>query len=484
MPNESSHTIIFIYPYNTNNDSMCGNSKYYYYSGNGENDTLQKLYIEYESPMHVSDSVKFNIVKSYPDKFLECGVFEYCLNMVTESELMISQRLLDYLLRVSKSTAYDPAKVTITKSGIKVKTDRISLLFDNHLGIENKVSWQIHFVNTYFRNYIPIHLLHTPTFGLSLYDLNIESTIHYSILAPRDKLPKSYISLFINNNGPYCSADRSSPRTNLLIYPASRNVSMMQYSSNDADDKNQIIVKYPDAKILDPRKLLLLSKIFIRDETYPKFIYDYLNGISCPYYSYVVTNTDYLDIAVSQSKLYFALLSDRGMSWSMNPDIYKEILKLDENTLECFATDNNHYCSKYCCLQFEGITNQSIGLSYFDLNPRITYTTLIINPPYEEILISKVMIHLLTLLRGRTAYVFLPVVNEVSEFANMIVTLQGSYQCNVIIRKYYNSVAYSHHLKSIVKTDLSQMLICYNPPDDEIIRLIDKLMIARTIQSD
>lgn len=94
--------------------------------------------------------------------------------------------------------------------------------------------------------------------------------------------------------------------------------------------------------------------------------------------------------------LYVMCGFDSGHFWGLHPNIYKEILKYDPDTIECFASPFNHTLDNFYSLFSKIDTFYGSKGSFFDDFLTATNKSYVVNPPFEEFIMHKVfdLIHL------------------------------------------------------------------------------------------
>jgi len=479
-----------ICPYSPNNDNHQAAQKTYFYSGNSNTKgSIIRLYIEYICPTNDKiDIPHFSLSlpsKSYIDKFKELQLFDFCLSKVLIDRTNIRDKLVRQVLS-PVNVAHD-YKVVVTKDIIIVDD---TLQFENTCNYKNDTNWKMSFVNRYFNMLIPVVIINKPTIGLSIYDLTVGDIVHTSILG---SAPDS-VCLFQDNNRPYVIIDPSSKYTTTFVDSIRDNIVELPFSGNIVTipknprqtnniqrrfDPNKIIWLYETylAPILDHNKLT-------RSDYFSK-LYRYLNNLPSDYYlkinqavinklipTYSTNIRNRLNLALG-----FTKDSRIGVSWSINPRIYSIIEMSDSTTLECFSSDSNHFCKNYCTVQFEGMSNGSIGTDFFGLDQSTIHKTLILNPPWDSLIISKITRHLQTLINCRSVYIFADI--SKNDLANIIDTFKMSGpSCNeVIVKEYTNSMMYNYATGDYHLNQIPITMVAINPNNAELIADIDCLMI-------
>lgn len=135
-----------------------------------------------------------------------------------------------------------------------------------------------------------------------------------------------------------------------------------------------------------------------------------------------------------------------GMHWGMPMGLYKEISKLYNNTLECFATSSNHFLDNYC---------DPIRRSFFNLF-NVTEDCLLCNPPFTEVIIRKCLFQsylILTTIEKKSIYIFLPLWFDL---IHDIMFINLFYK---FVTAFPKSIAYDFKTKKNIKTNIKQQLV-------------------------
>jgi hypothetical protein len=88
--------------------------------------------------------------------------------------------------------------------------------------------------------------------------------------------------------------------------------------------------------------------------------------------------------------LYVMCGFDSGHFWGLHPNIYKEILKYDPDTIECFASPFNHTLDNFYSLFSKIDTFYGSKGSFFEDFLTASNMSYVVNPPFEEYIMHKV----------------------------------------------------------------------------------------------
>ena len=91
--------------------------------------------------------------------------------------------------------------------------------------------------------------------------------------------------------------------------------------------------------------------------------------------------------------LYTILGLNTGLFWGVDPRVYDYVMKVEPNSIECFASPFNHMLDNYYSLLDIDKKFGSSG-NFFEKFMESKYNVYLINPPFTEDIISRVFIEI------------------------------------------------------------------------------------------